>query len=90
MKTFAGRGCIACRSGPFFSNFSLKKFEIEGGKHHDGRYKVIKEESDRYKYKVSSLLNMAMTPPYTHAGVIKSLPEMVEIMGTSMLNMQLA
>lgn len=89
MKTFADRGCIACHSGPAFSNFTFQKFEIGGGEHHVGRYKVTKDESDRFKYKVPSLLNVAMTPPYTHAGVVDSLPEMVALMGEKMLNVQL-
>lgn len=90
MKTFADRGCVACHSGALFSNFSFQKFEIEGGDHHVGRYKVTKDEADRFKYKVPSLLNVAMTPPYTHAGVIRDLPTMVDVMGKKMLNTELS
>ena len=43
------------------------------------------DEADRFKYKVPSLLNVAMTPPYTHAGVVKDLPTMVWTMGQKML-----
>ena len=42
------------------------------------------DEADRFKYKVPSLLNVAMTPPYTHAGVVKDLPTMVWTMGQKM------
>ncbi|MGI9334354.1 MAG: cytochrome-c peroxidase [Gammaproteobacteria bacterium] len=89
MATFVQRGCIGCHQSPYFTDFSFRKFEIEGGMHHDGRYKVTKKEEDRHTYKVPSLLNVAMTPPYTHAGVIKILPEMVELMGKKMLMTEL-
>lgn len=89
MATFVDKGCVACHTSPYFSNFSFQKFEIEGGMHHQGRYKVTEDEDDKFRYKVPSLLNVAMTPPYTHAGVIKTLPEMVEIMGEKMLNTEL-
>lgn len=89
MASFVDRGCAACHTSPYFSNFSFQKFEIEGGKHHEGRYRVTENEDDKFRYKVPSLLNVAMTPPYTHAGVIKTLPEMVEVMGKKMLNTDL-
>lgn len=89
MALFANRGCIVCHASPYFSNFTYQKFEIEGGMHHPGRFKVTGDETDRYKYKVPSLLNVAMTPPYTHAGVIKDLPTMVRTMGSKMLATEL-
>ncbi len=89
MASFAERGCIGCHSAPYFSNFSYQKFVIEGGEHHLGRYKVTKEEDDKFTYKVPSLLNVAKTPPYTHAGVVKGLPEMVRIMAKQMLEVEL-
>lgn len=89
MAKFVDRGCIACHSSPYFSNFTYQKFVIEGGEHHLGRYKVTENEDDKFKYKVPSLLNVAKTPPYTHAGVIKTLPEMVKVMGKTMLNTDL-
>lgn len=90
MALFADRGCIGCHAAPYFSNFTYQKFIIEGGEHHLGRYKVTKEEEDKFTYKVPSLLNVAKTPPYTHAGVVKSLPKMVKIMGKQMLDEDLS
>jgi cytochrome c peroxidase len=89
MAAFVERGCIACHAAPYFSNFSYQTFEIEGGMHHVGRFKVTQDEADRFAYKVPSLLNVAMTPPYTHAGVIKDLPGMVRVMGRKMLEVEL-
>jgi len=90
MALFADRGCVACHAPPYFSNFTYQKFIIEGGEHHLGRYTVTKDEADKFTYKVPSLLNVAKTPPYTHAGVVKSLPEMVRIMGKQMLQEDLS
>jgi cytochrome c peroxidase len=89
MALFVDHGCVACHASPYFSNFTYQKFEIEGGMHHPGRYKVTKDEADRHTYKVPSLLNVAMTPPYTHAGVIDDLPTMVRVMGEKMLGVTL-
>jgi len=89
MATFVDKGCVGCHTSPYFSNFSFQKFEIEGGMHHVGRYKVTENDDDKFRYKVPSLLNVAMTPPYTHAGVIQTLPEMVKVMGKKMLNTEL-
>ena len=86
MALFADRGCIGCHASPYFSNFTFQKFTIEGGEHHLGRYEVTKEEADKFTYKVPSLLNVAKTPPYTHAGVVTSLPEIVRIMSKQMLD----
>ena len=89
MALFVDHGCVACHASPYFSNFTYQMFEIEGGMHHPGRYKVTKDEADRYAYKVPSLLNVAMTPPYTHADVIKDLPTMVRVMGDKMLGIDI-
>ena len=50
---------------------------------------MTKDESDKHRYKVPSLLNVAKTPPYTHAGVVKNLPDMVRVMGKHMLKKEL-
>ncbi len=89
MALFVDHGCTGCHSAPYFSNFSYQKFEIEGGMHHPGRYKVTEVDDDKYRFKVPSLLNVAMTPPYTHAGVIKDLRTMVRVMGQKMLAIEL-
>ncbi|MBI5665904.1 MAG: c-type cytochrome [Nitrospirae bacterium] len=48
-----------------------------------------KRDEDKYLFKVPQLLNVAMTPPYTHAGLIDNLPDMVGFMAKSMLNTKL-
>jgi cytochrome c peroxidase len=45
-----------------------------------GRFNVTGKESDRYKFKVPSLRNVALTPPYFHDGSVSTLEGAVEVM----------
>jgi hypothetical protein len=45
-----------------------------------GRFEFTHDESDMYVFKVSSLRNVAMTPPYFHDGSVATLSEAVRIM----------
>ena len=55
-----------------------------------GRYKVTKQESDRYVFKVPTLRNIADTAPYFHNGSVKTLPEAVKIMAKTQLARELS
>ena len=46
-----------------------------------GRFDVTQDPADLYVFKVASLRNVAMTPPYFHDGSVATLPEAVRIMG---------
>jgi cytochrome c peroxidase len=54
-----------------------------------GRFDVTKDPADMYVFKVPSLRNVAMTPPYFHDGSIKDLPDAVRIMGKVQLGLSL-
>ena len=43
-----------------------------------GRYEVTEKPEDRWKYRTSSLRNVAVTPPYMHDGGLSSLREVIE------------
>ena len=86
MALFADKGCIACHSGPNFSNDTYQKVRVPGGEEDFGLYARTKQEEDKYKFKVPSLLNVAETAPYTHKGTINDLPTMIRFMGKEMLN----
>src|SRR2546423_1717985 len=45
-----------------------------------GRAEVTKDPADLYVFKVASLRNVAMTPPYFHDGSVATLPEAVRVM----------
>jgi cytochrome c peroxidase len=46
-----------------------------------GRFDVTQDPVDLYVFKVASLRNVAMTPPYFHDGSVATLPKAVRSMG---------
>lgn len=67
----------------------LHKVILPGAENDLGRAKKTKREEDKYFFRVPLLLNVAKTPPYTHAGLIDNLHEMVRFMAKNMLNTEL-
>lgn len=67
----------------------LHKVILPGAENDHGKAKTTNKEEDKYFFKVPQLLNVAKTPPYTHAGLIDNLPDMVKFMGDNMLNTEL-
>ena len=47
-----------------------------------GRFNATKDEADRYKLKVPTLRNIALTHPYMHDGFTSDLKEVVRLMHT--------
>lgn len=45
-----------------------------------GRFNVTHDRLDRFVFRVPSLRNVALTPPYFHDGTAKSLEEAIAIM----------
>jgi cytochrome c peroxidase len=89
MAAFVDRGCVACHSGPLFSNSALVQVRVPQGEDDTGRHRTTKNDNDKYFFKVPLLLNVAMTPPYTHNGSIAKLDDMVRFMGKEMLTTDL-
>lgn len=98
LQEFAGAGCAVCHNGVgvgggMFQRFGMIEdyWKATGSKEIDkGRFDVTKREADLYVFKVPSLRNVAMTPPYFHDGSVASLPETVQIMGRVQLNKALS
>lgn len=89
MAAFVDKGCVACHSGPVFSNSSFQRALLPGGEDDKGRARTTKKVEDEYLFKVPSLLNVARTPPYGNNGAISNLPDMVRFMGREMLRTEL-
>lgn len=89
MTLFVDKGCVACHSGPNFSNSSLQRIVVPTGEEDHGLYRTTKKEEDKYFFKVASLLNVAKTAPYTHNGSVNDLNSMVKLMGREMLKTEL-
>jgi cytochrome c peroxidase len=50
-----------------------------------GRFDATKNEDDRGKFRVPTLLNVDKTGPYLHDGSVKELPTMVRLMAKHQL-----
>jgi cytochrome c peroxidase len=88
-QLFKNYGCIACHQGVNVGGNMYQVFGVMGDYFKQrgnmteadlGRYNVTKNDADKHMFKVPSLRNVAMTPPYFHDGTIKTLPEAVEVM----------
>ena len=88
-REFIDHGCTSCHQGAgiggnFFQRFGIMGNYFEGRpvlKADQGRFNVTGLESDRHVFKVPSLRNVAVTPPYFHDGSVETLEETVQIMG---------
>ncbi len=80
-----GAGCSGCHSGDLFSDGRHHGIAFpqigpgEGDGNHDdfGRERVTHNAGDRYHFRTASLLNIAVTAPYTHSGAFETLDDVV-------------
>ena len=90
MRVFYGKrrgNCASCHSGTFQTDHSFRAIampQVGPGKgdgtsgHEDfGRERVSGDPADRYRFRVPTLRNIALTAPYGHAGAFGSLEAMV-------------
>ena len=96
---FKSHGCISCHQGVnvggnLFEKFgALRDYFKDRGNVEEsdlGRYNNTKREADRYVFRVASLRNVALTPPYFHDGNTKTLEEAVQIMSRYQLGRTLS
>lgn len=69
--------CSACHNGPFLTDFSYQNIGLYAAYTDFGRERVTADPSDRGKFKVPTLRNVAVTPPYMHDGSLQTLEEVV-------------
>ncbi len=83
-----GAECFHCHGGPDFSNHDYinNGLDMEADFTDVGRFEVTKNPRDRAKFKVTSLRNIAVTPPYMHDGRFKTLEEVVHHYNTGVKN----
>lgn len=70
--------CSSCHSGVNFTNNAFENNALYENYTDQGRYKITGKESDKGKFKVPSLRNVAVTAPYMHDGSLQTLEEVVE------------
>lgn len=88
LRKFISIGCTTCHNGVGVGGAMFQKFGLmedywtaTGSKEPDkGRFDVTHNAADMYVFKVPSLRNVAMTPPYFHDGSVATLPEAVHVM----------
>lgn len=61
--------CSSCHSEPLFTDQSFKNNGLSVSDVNDeGRYLITQADTDKYKFKVPTLRNLAYTAPYMHDG----------------------
>jgi cytochrome c peroxidase len=76
--------CFDCHFGPDFTGDEFKNIGLYNEKElkDAGRYNISKLESDKGKFKVPGLRNVALTAPYMHNGMFRTLREVIEYYST--------
>ncbi|MBP6826625.1 MAG: cytochrome-c peroxidase [Saprospiraceae bacterium] len=75
-----GAECFHCHAGHNFTNdeFMNNGLDTDAGLTDEGRKKVTTDPADRGKFKVPSLRNIALTPPYMHDGRFATLEDVID------------
>ncbi len=81
---FTKAQCINCHNGEHFTSVGFQNIgtpQIGPGvsdQDDKGRFEVTKNPRDLYKFRVAPLRNVALTGPYMHSGVFKTLWEVMQ------------
>jgi cytochrome c peroxidase len=97
LRKFIDTGCATCHNGvgvggSIYQKFGLLKdyWQATDSQQIDkGRFEVTQNPADTYVFKVPSLRNVAMTPPYFHDGSVASLAQAVAVMADVQLGKSL-
>ncbi len=91
------KGCAGCHNGVNVGGGQYAPFGVVERPGADvlpatdkGRFAVTHTVSDQYVFKVPTLRNIELTPPYFHTGKVWDLGQAVGIMGTSQLGAALS
>ena len=97
-EKFKRHGCVACHQGRNVGGNMFAKLGVMADYFADrgdirpadyGRYNITGRERDRHVFKVPSLRNVALTPPYFHDGTATTLEEAIGIMARYQLGVAL-
>lgn len=92
LNSFVEIGCATCHNGPMIGANAYHKVGLVNAYKNasdQGRFEVTKDESDRLKFKVPSLRNVALTQPYFHDGSVGELDAAVTQMAWLQLGREL-
>lgn len=85
-------GCIQCHQGPNIGGSMIQKFGYfvpQPGDLDTGKHLVTNNSLDKFYFRVASLRNVAITPPYFHDGRTQRLQEAIDIMAKGQLGVSL-
>lgn len=92
LRTFLESGCPACHNGVNLGGNGYQPFGVV--EHPEwavmppedkGRFQITRSQGDEYVFKVPTLRNIVLTPPYFHSGSVWDLGQAVQIMGNVQL-----
>ncbi|MES9818160.1 MAG: cytochrome c peroxidase [Candidatus Thiodiazotropha sp.] len=89
---FVRHNCVRCHDGPMLGGTLIEKLGVYKDFHNvkdKGRYRVTGDEADEMMFKVASLRNVAITGPWFHDGSGKTLEDVIRIMGSIQLDIEL-
>jgi|SRR6218665_242285 len=71
--------CVRCHFGPDFSNTEFRNIGLFNGKelNDSGRAAITKNPEELGKFKIGPLRNIALTAPYMHNGMFRTLQEVI-------------
>jgi len=70
-------GCTNCHNDFNFTNYTFENNGLNENYSDLGRFRLTGDENDRAKFKVPTLRNIAVTPPFMHDGRFNTLEEVV-------------
>ncbi|NNK81061.1 MAG: cytochrome-c peroxidase [Flavobacteriales bacterium] len=76
----SGADCAHCHSGVNFENDQYMNNGLDSDADFTdlGRYNVTEDDMDKAKFKVTTLRNIELTPPYMHDGRFQTLEEVLD------------
>ncbi|GFE62461.1 cytochrome-c peroxidase [Geobacter sp. AOG2] len=97
LKLFIEKGCVACHGGLNLGGSGYYPFGVVAKpaenilpRKDKGRLAVTNTSADEYVFRAPSLRNVAVTAPYFHSGVVWSLREAVDVMGSAQFGIHLS
>ena len=97
LKLFIDKGCASCHNGINVGGGMYAPFGVVEKPGADflppadkGRFQVTSTTSDEYVFKVPTLRNIELTPPYFHSGKSWDLKQAIAVMAASQLGQELS
>jgi cytochrome c peroxidase len=93
LELFLNTGCAQCHRGAGLGGAGFQRMGVANAYANTndlGRARITLDEGDRFKFKVPSLRNVAMTAPYFHDNGAATLASAVRQMGHLQLDRRLS